>query len=101
MQRPRSRLASDPRFSRMVSEFADAMITRTESFADALRRSDIEQLSMLSHKLKGSAGGYGFDSISDAAARLEQATLVAEANISSVSEHVEDLIQLCHRARGD
>ena len=85
----------------MVSEFADAMVTRTEAFTSALQRSDLDQLSMLSHKLKGSAGGYGFDSISDAAARLERATLEAEADLSSVSEYVEDLIQLCHKVRGD
>ena len=85
----------------MVSDFADAMVIRTEAFADALKRSDISKLSTLSHKLKGSAGGYGFDSISDAAARLEHATLENEADLSSVSEHVEDLIQLCHKARGD
>ncbi len=85
----------------MVSDFADAMFHRTEAFTEALHRSDITQLSILSHKLKGSAGGYGFDSISDAAARLEQATLEAEADLSSVSERVEDLIELCHKARRD
>jgi HPt (histidine-containing phosphotransfer) domain-containing protein len=101
MEQHRSRFASDPRLSRMVSEFADAMVSRTEAFAEALQKSDINQLSILSHKLKGSAGGYGFDSISEAAARLEQATLETEADLSSVSEHVEDLIQLCHKARCD
>ena len=85
----------------MVSEFTDAMIGRTEAFAEALQRRDLNGLSTLSHKLKGSAGGYGFDSISEAAARLEQATLEVEADLSSVTEHVEDLIQLCHKARRD
>ena len=101
MERPRSRFSSDPRFSRMVSEFTDAMIGRTEAFTEALQKGDSNMLSMLSHKLKGSAGGYGFDSISEAAARLEEATLEVEADLSSVSEHVEDLIQLCHKARRD
>ena len=55
----------------------------------------------LSHKIKGSAGGYGFDSISHTAAMIEKQSLSAEADISLITDRVEDLIDLCKNPRQD
>ncbi len=62
---------------------------------------DIDRLSTLAHNLKGCAGGYGFDSISQAAAQLEQETLAVEADVSNVRERVESLIELCSAVHQD
>ena len=55
----------------------------------------------MAHQLKGAAGGYGFDSISDAAGEIETFSLSMEADISSVRERVEGLIQLCRSATSE
>ena len=90
-----SRFSSDPRMSEIISQFATALLDRSQEMAVAMASEDIDRLSRLAHNLKGSAGGYGFDSISEAAAELEQETLAVEADVSNVQERVESLIELC------
>jgi HPt (histidine-containing phosphotransfer) domain-containing protein len=87
--------------SGIISQFVTALLERSEEFATAMADADINRLATLSHNLKGCAGGYGFDSISQAAALLEHETLAVEADYSSVREHVEALIELCNAAHKD
>ena len=96
-----SRFAGDPLMSGIISQFVTALIVRSHEFASAMASEDMDRLSMLSHNLKGCAGGYGFDSISQAATLLEQETLAIEADLSSVRERVETVIELCNAAHKD
>ena len=52
----------------------------------------------LAHKLKGAAGGYGFPSISAAAATLEDSARAAEA-LDKLELEAHALVELCRRAR--
>lgn len=90
-----SRFAGDPQMSEIISQFATGLLDRSQQMAVAMASQDIGRLSMLAHNLKGCAGGYGFDSISEAAANLEQETLAVEADLSNIRERVESLIDLC------
>ena len=96
-----SRYAGDPEMSGIISAFVTALLERSNELAVAMADSDVERLATLAHKLKGCAGGYGFDPISEVAASLEEETLAAEANLSTVRERVESLIELCCAARKD
>lgn len=87
--------------SRIIGQFVEALIHRNEEFMAAITSADFDRLALLSHNLKGCAGGYGFDSISSAAAAVEQEAMSAEADINTVRERVEDLISLCKAAHKD
>ena len=73
----------------------------TRKLAAALAEGNINRILDLSHKLKGSAGGYGFESISHLAELLEQESLATEADISLITDRVEDLIRLCRNPLKD
>ena len=45
--------------------------------------------------MKGSAGGYGFHPIGDAAGRLEYELLGDQADMPTISERVDDLVTIC------
>lgn len=83
---------------KIVQRFSRALDERSEQFNIAMAEANLDRLASLAHQLKGTAGGYGYDSIGLAAAALEQETISIEADLSSVRERVEDLIQLCRAA---
>ena len=82
----------------LVIRFVEEMDQRVETIRSAFLSEDVVALQRISHQLKGAAGGYGFDSIGDSAARLEYDLLTDEAMISDLSERVEDLISSCRAA---
>lgn len=94
----RSLYEDDPDLRDLVMLFVDELGGRVDSIRTAFDASDLAELRTISHQLKGAAGGYGFDPIGDAAARLEYDLLGDEADLSSLSERVEDLITLCRSA---
>ena len=94
----RSRFADDPAMKAIVARFAAALPERSGHLQQALLEANLEELHSLAHQLKGTAGGYGFDTISSAAADLERDTLSLEADLAMVREHVEDITLLCTAA---
>ena len=89
---------SDPDLRDLVVLFVDELGNRVDSIRQAFLDDDAAALRRIAHQLKGSAGGYGFDPIGDAASRLEYDLLADEAAVSSLSERVEDLIASCRAA---
>ena len=74
----------------------DELDTHINKLKHAFAEDDEETLRILVHQLKGSAGCYGFQEITAAAAALEkELCLVQEADLSRVSEKVEDLLGAC------
>ena len=93
-----SAFESDPDLRDLVVLFVDELGNRADSIRQAFLDDDVAALRRIAHQLKGSAGGYGFDPIGDAASRLEYDLLADEAAVSSLSERVEDLIASCRAA---
>ncbi|MGE3779315.1 MAG: Hpt domain-containing protein, partial [Pirellulaceae bacterium] len=58
-----SRLGNDPDLSDLVEMFVEGMADRIARLEDACARRDWTNLRKTAHQLKGSAGGYGFDTI--------------------------------------
>ena len=96
----RSLYEDDPDLRDLVVMFVDELDRRVDSIRSAFDASDLAELRTISHQLKGAAGGYGFDPIGDAAGRLEYDLIGDEADMSHLSERVEDLILLCRAAVG-
>ena len=93
-----SAFENDPDLRDLVVLFVDELDHRVAAIRHAYHAEDAAELRRLSHQLKGAAGGYGFDPIGDAAARLEYELLHDEAELSALSERVEDLISCCRSA---
>ncbi len=92
-----SSLAGDPEMRELIAMFVTDLRERIEDVAEALREGDAPALASLAHQLKGSAGGYGFQSITDRAARLER-LVTTGANGRELEGAVGDLLALCRRA---
>lgn len=74
-----STFVDDPDMMEIVEMFVDEMPERIQALHDALDQNDLTMLSRLAHQMKGAAGGYGFNSVTDAARVAEEA---AKANKS-------------------
>jgi HPt (histidine-containing phosphotransfer) domain-containing protein len=110
----RSRCADDPEMRELVLWFLGDLERRVGAIRTALDAHDATRLRMLAHQLSGSAKGYGFEEIGDAARRVESEIryivlhrgaqpgsddgLEDEAQVSALAEKTEDLILVCRRA---
>ena len=92
----RSSFAGDPDMAELVAEYADELKQRAESIEAAWTAGDLPTLRTLSHQLKGSAGGYGFDLITDAAGRLESS--LKRHGMSAPVTQLRALTTLCRLA---
>ena len=93
-----SELADDPDMLDLVNEFAGELPKRAEAITSCVAAEDLATIRTLAHQLKGSAGGYGFPAITDAAAKLEQSAK-SNAELALITEQINELASLCQRAR--
>lgn len=70
-----STLANDPDFGELVELYVDEMPERIGSLQEVRQATDVEGIRRLSHQIKGSAKGYGFEIISLLAAEAERAVI--------------------------
>jgi len=93
-----STLGSDPDLGEIVEIFVDEMADRIATLSRQFDASDWEALQRTAHQLKGAAGSYGFDAISQPAARLECALRNSEPE-EKLSQATAELIDFCRRIR--
>ena len=67
-----SDLAGDPDLADVLEEFISELPARARAIEQARIEGDFDTLIRVAHQLKGSAGGYGFPSITEEAANLER-----------------------------
>ena len=82
----------------LVEMFVSELPDRVTAIEEAIAKQDLAALAMLAHQLKGSAGGYGFPSITDAATQLETSAK-AGAELDTLAKEIRTLGELCGRAR--
>jgi CheY-like chemotaxis protein/HPt (histidine-containing phosphotransfer) domain-containing protein len=95
----RSSLADNPRMMSIIPEFVDGLPGEVRKMADLLQRNDLEALQRVVHQLLGSAGGYGFDPVTEPAAKAEEAIKAGQA-LQTISAQIESLIQVVRRIDG-
>lgn len=91
-----SSFADDPEMMELVEFFIEELDQRTASLDAAFQAHDADTLQDLAHQLKGAAGGYGFQIISDAAAKLET-PLKQGQPVQELHDQVQALINICNR----
>lgn len=75
---PSELVQEDESFAELVQEFINGLGTRVAEIARAVETQDYVALRSLAHQLKGSAGGFGFPTITEQAAVLERHALDEE-----------------------
>lgn len=91
-----SDFADDPEMTEIIDMFIDGLSEHVEELTNALAWSDVETLYGAAHKLKGSAGGYGYQIVGDQSLIVEQLAKAGES-IETLRPEVDCLVQLCHR----
>lgn len=97
-----SSLASDPDMAELVMMYVDEMPSRIESLGRLWNEHNLDELRRLAHQLKGASGGYGFEPVGEAAARLESELITgsknqAESHADRIRSAFESLLELCRR----
>ncbi len=88
-------LVAQPRLAKLVDRFVGGLDERVAALEKAIANDNRQSLRVLSHQLKGAAGGYGYPEISRAADALEHAT---DQSLAELTKTLQGLTQLCHQA---
>jgi PAS domain S-box-containing protein len=94
-----AKLLAKPGTAKLVERFLAGLPQRMAAIQAAFGENDLNQLKVLAHQLKGAAGGYGFNEISQAARQLEH-TVNSGAGSSAITKCISDLMALCTSIRG-
>jgi HPt (histidine-containing phosphotransfer) domain-containing protein len=71
----------DASFEPLIPKFMANRTKETAAMQQALDAQDFETVRGISHGMKGAGGSYGFDRISEFAARIEQAAKAGDAAV--------------------
>ena len=82
----------------LIAMFVADLPLRRNWLTAAAAEQDQATLQGLAHQLRGVAGGFGFQSITDAAADVEDAIRRSD-DPSVIAHHLDELLRLCERAR--
>jgi CheY-like chemotaxis protein len=86
-----------PELIAMADEFVAGLPARASALAGALAEGDVQRVVLLSHRLKGTAGSFGFPAVTEAAAEVERLARTS-APRAAVDESLGRLAELCARA---
>ena len=93
-----SSLANDNSMSELINDFVTGIPAKLRTIEETSMADDHKQLEYLARTFKGQAGGHGFEPISTAAGKLEQAVR-SGAPKKEIEELVNGLAEWCMLAR--
>lgn len=73
MMNKKIQIKIDPDIADLIPQFIENRHNDLHSLSEIIDASNFEAIAQLAHKIKGSAGGYGFDGLSAIAAKMEVA----------------------------
>jgi HPt (histidine-containing phosphotransfer) domain-containing protein len=91
-----STLLDDPDLQELVELFVEELPQRTAQLMAAKSAGDRSELGRYAHQLKGAVGAYGFEGVTQYAARLEEAAR-SDAPEEEIERALTDLIEICGR----
>lgn len=94
----RSEFTGEPGMDELIRAYVGEMPERIASLRRAWEDEDGHEIRRLAHQMKGSAAGYGFAPLGQAARALEAAMIAAEQDIEAVRSEFDALVALCARA---
>ncbi len=88
----------DPVLGELVEQYVSEMPDRIATLEEAFASGDLEAVRRTAHQMKGAAGSYGFDVITDYARTLEFAAKEGQ-DLEAVERSLRNLISLCRCVR--
>ncbi len=82
----------------LVEMFVDELPDKIAAIEQAIAAQDMTTLATVAHQLKGSAGGYGFPTITESARGIEQGAKANE-DLETLNNQISTLADMCRRAR--
>jgi signal transduction histidine kinase/DNA-binding response OmpR family regulator len=95
---PRDLGAADDELNHLVQLFLDDLARDAQGMHAAFEADDLESVARLAHRLKGTAGSYGFPALTEQAARLERSAR-SNGTHADVERELATLKELCASAR--
>jgi len=93
-----SSLAGEPGMDELICQFIEALPPRCREIEEATVQKDLEALQRLARGLKGEAGSYGFEPITEAAEKVEE-SIQSKIDASDLEKQIKGLVQLCNSAQ--
>ena len=94
-----SSLRGDRDFAEILPFFVDELPQKQALLKELVSSKDMENLRREAHKLRGSAGGYGFQELSDLAGNLEESCQNIPSNEAAILRNLNDLLDHLQRVR--
>jgi signal transduction histidine kinase/DNA-binding response OmpR family regulator len=95
----RSTLMNYPGLANIINEFIADLPDIVQQLETLSRQHDMDRLRRLAHQLRGACGGFGFDCITDVAAKAEDAIRSSQPPLA-ISNSINSLIQIIRRVEG-
>jgi len=92
-------LADDPALASLIEEFVADLRAACEMLAAALADGDAEAVRSIAHTWRGSAGGHGFDPLTDAADGLHEVVTRTGAVEDAVRRAADEFFAVADRVR--
>lgn len=89
----------DPDYAEILPFFVDELPSMRTTFLEFAKVCDFENVRREAHKLRGSAGGYGYEGLSELAGRLEDTCKTSGRDYESILRDLELLISYLERVR--
>ena len=85
----------DQGLEEIVPGFLENRRRDVQTLETALQESNLAQIQLIGHRMRGDGGGYGFDAISTMGAAMEQAA--AREDRDAIRRHIAELIDFLDR----
>lgn len=94
-----SSFRGEPDMEEILPFFVDELSGTQAALSQFAQTRDIDNLRKEAHKLRGSAGGYGFQGLSDLAGRLEDSCKISTRDESMILRNVDELLDHLSKVR--
>jgi signal transduction histidine kinase/DNA-binding response OmpR family regulator len=94
-----SSMGQNPKMKKIISEFVEELPGDVQKMQVLLNHSNLESLQRVVHQLRGAGGSYGFDPITEWAAKAEDSIKAAD-NLESITQQIISLIDVIHHVQG-
>lgn len=94
-----SSLYDDPTMADVINEYVQELPKKVRAIEENLAQANLETLQTLVRTMKSEGSSYGFDIITETAARIETA-LINDSTLDDLRADLKALAKLCMQARG-